>query len=383
MVFNGAPADPGKPADPAAGKELTGTDKADNLKGTGRDDVIEGRGGNDTIKAGGGDDVVVTGSGNNKVDLGKGDDLVEVGSGNNTIEGGEGYDTAVFQGVRADYDIRKEGEKVVVTNKESGNAADLKNVEAYGFDDQVVDQVPEAPDTTPSTGGPEGGKKPTTGPLAGVEDIIEPLPEEPPVVFNGEPTVATSTPSPVAGRTIAELTDPGARRALDGGTGSDNLGGIVNEPIVVRGFQGNDTLAGGNSNDLIFGDRGNDSINGGAGDDVIVTGSGADTVVAGAGDDVIIAGSGAKDIRGGNGNDTVIFFGEESAFRVERDADGSIVAVFRGNERTAVTNVENIEFRPAGEAPADIETDQASGPREPFNPGLRDLAARARQEEAQ
>jgi Ca2+-binding RTX toxin-like protein len=84
---------------------------------------------------------------------------------------------------------------------------------------------------------------------------------------------------------------------------------------IIQGTNGNDTLNGTSSRDLIFGYGGNDTIKGTSGDDCLVGGSGNDNVQGGSGDDVIL-GRGGNDsnlqgntgddkIYGGAGNDTL------------------------------------------------------------------------------
>lgn len=53
------------------------------------------------------------------------------------------------------------------------------------------------------------------------------------------------------------------------------------------GGDGNDTITGNSSNNLLFGGRGNDTISGGNGNDSIFGGAGADTIDGGAGDDIV------------------------------------------------------------------------------------------------
>jgi Ca2+-binding RTX toxin-like protein len=68
-------------------------------------------------------------------------------------------------------------------------------------------------------------------------------------------------------------------------------------PAQLDGFQGNDTLTGGNASDLIQGNQGDDSLIGGLGND---------TLYGGQANDVIVATSGNRDLVNGNrGDDTI------------------------------------------------------------------------------
>jgi Ca2+-binding RTX toxin-like protein len=131
---------------------------------------------------------------------------------------------------------------------------------------------------------------------------------------------------------------------IDLGGGDDTADcGDLTKPLILLGGDGNDTLTGGQANQLIVGGRGDDSIScstgrkarnlviGGAGDDtitatgqsldssdmnvIILCGAGddtvqtsrsTDTIVGGEGDDHIDAGSGDDAIQGDAGNDTIM-----------------------------------------------------------------------------
>jgi hypothetical protein len=79
---------------------------------------------------------------------------------------------------------------------------------------------------------------------------------------------------------------------------------------VVRRSVGNDTLTGGNLNDLLLAGRGNDTVNGGEGNDWLFAGTtdpqGNGTLNGNGGFDVLIAGVG-NDTLNGNGNNDWLF----------------------------------------------------------------------------
>lgn len=70
---------------------------------------------------------------------------------------------------------------------------------------------------------------------------------------------------------------------------------------------GNDTINGGDGNDVIFGQGGKDTIHGDNNDDYIDGGSGNDTLFGDAGNDTLIGGVGTDTLNGGAGNDTMIY----------------------------------------------------------------------------
>jgi cyclophilin family peptidyl-prolyl cis-trans isomerase/Ca2+-binding RTX toxin-like protein len=62
-------------------------------------------------------------------------------------------------------------------------------------------------------------------------------------------------------------------------------------PADLFGGLGNDTLTGGDGNNILVGGAGNDVLNGGAGRNILIGGAGADTLNGGAGDDILFADS--------------------------------------------------------------------------------------------
>lgn len=90
------------------------------------------------------------------------------------------------------------------------------------------------------------------------------------------------------------------------------LGDLGNDTLVasngatyLHGGAGNDSLTGGNANDVLVGDVGNDVLNAGAGNNKMSGGSGDDHLTAGAGNDVIAGDAGNDTLVGGEGNNTL------------------------------------------------------------------------------
>lgn len=95
-----------------------------------------------------------------------------------------------------------------------------------------------------------------------------------------------------------------AQDILLGGAGDDMIlgkGGADN----LSGEANNDTISAGYGEDLIFGDSGNDSLRGGADDDTLDGGTGADTLFGNAGDDSLQGGDDSDQLFGGDGRDTL------------------------------------------------------------------------------
>ncbi len=89
---------------------------------------------------------------------------------------------------------------------------------------------------------------------------------------------------------------------IDGGAGDDSLragGG----PTDLHGGEGNDKLVGGDAGDRLFGDGGNDRLSGGKGDDLLDGGGGEDRLDGGRGNDTLRGGAHNDWLRGGRGDD--------------------------------------------------------------------------------
>lgn len=86
--------------------------------------------------------------------------------------------------------------------------------------------------------------------------------------------------------------------------GNDSIvGGELDD--IINGLDGNDTIRGGAGDDIIAGGNGNDDLYGGSGNDLIDGGSGADNIYGGTGRDCLRGGLGRDYVDGGDGNDTV------------------------------------------------------------------------------
>jgi Ca2+-binding RTX toxin-like protein len=84
---------------------------------------------------------------------------------------------------------------------------------------------------------------------------------------------------------------PGSNDTISGFNGNDQLSGLGGDD-TLKGGNGNDTLNGGSGDDSLYGENGNDTLNGGADDDYLEGGNGNDTLTGGAGEDVFGFGKG-------------------------------------------------------------------------------------------
>jgi len=90
----------------------------------------------DILHGGDGDDIVGSGGGNDQIFGDGGNDIVFGGEGNDTIDGGTGRDILQLSGSgRADYAIRVENGKIVMTHRNNGidGSDSVANVEAMRF----------------------------------------------------------------------------------------------------------------------------------------------------------------------------------------------------------------------------------------------------------
>ncbi|WP_420325345.1 calcium-binding protein [Mameliella sp.] len=89
---------------------------------------------------------------------------------------------------------------------------------------------------------------------------------------------------------------------INGGVGNDRLFGDEGNDNM-HGADGNDVMAGGEGNDSLQGQSGSDVLSGEEGKDYLNGGSGSDALNGGIGTDKLVGGTGADTIEGGAGND--------------------------------------------------------------------------------
>jgi len=100
-----------------------------------------------------------------------------------------------------------------------------------------------------------------------------------------------------------------------GGRGNDLINAPATGKLWANGDKGNDTINGGNSDDLLYGGDGDDTIDakggnnrlfGGQGNDTMLSQDLADYLDAGTGNDYLKSGAGNDTLMGGDDNDTLI-----------------------------------------------------------------------------
>ncbi len=106
----------------------------------------------------------------------------------------------------------------------------------------------------------------------------------------------------------------GGDDVISGGVGHDYLRGFEGDDRieggddvdVIGGGDGNDTLAGGEDDDFIVGNDGDDVLRGDGGDDILESGNGNDSLIGGLGADTLRPGIGNDTMTGDNGADVFV-----------------------------------------------------------------------------
>jgi hypothetical protein len=130
---------------------ISGKAGNDMLDGASGNDRLLGSSGRDTIVGGEGDDALDGGTGRDKLSGGAGNDTMlggdfndtlQGGAGTDVLDGGAGTDTAVFAGLKSDYEIQRIGDRVEVVDLNPGDGDDgadlLSGVEILQFKDGQV-----------------------------------------------------------------------------------------------------------------------------------------------------------------------------------------------------------------------------------------------------
>jgi len=166
-----------------------------------------------------------------------------------------------------------------------------------------------------------------------------------------------------------------------GGAGNDTLRGGDGDDLLDGG-SGNDNLDGGDGDDLLRGRHGDDNLSGGPGDDVLYgdPGRGQDTLSGDDGDDTLFGADGDDDLRGGDDDDTLVVRdmvnGDEVTVDGDREndtldlgsyadnrvsADDSQITIDLGDTRMATITHSGLEAVLTGEFVGVAGPDQTAG----------------------
>jgi Ca2+-binding RTX toxin-like protein len=296
---------------PVAGRNLVGTDFADELQGWLSDDTLLGELGSDTLRGGAGSDTLEGGAGNDQLDGESGDDVVLGGDGddvfmgsgtsNDTLHGGAGDDMfylflhggAEPQAVRA---IGGAGDDFFLTHVETDTGTILFTGGAgqdtyYLVPWSVTQAAPHGITVTDFATGAGGdlleissllsnsarnGGFPGGNPLAPSSRYVR-------FVKSGTDTLLQFDEDGTAGTASGWQTVMRLKNVDPSEITADNFASTARtgtaEPEWMIGGLGRDTLAGAGGNDTVDGGFGADSMAGGVGDDTYGVTDTGDVVV--------------------------------------------------------------------------------------------------------
>ena len=253
------------------------------------DDILVGTAGADVIEAGGGDDTIIGVEGDDIIDGGTGDDTISGAGGDDTIIGGEGSDTVSFEEDTAGVQVDLGAGTATGAGTGTDTITEVENVAGGAGDDIIVgdefDNVLEggagndtitAGDGNDTLVGGEGNDflyagdgDDTVDAGAGDDTIVAGAGGGDDTYIGGEGNDTITYTSTSEGITV----DLAAGTATGVEIDSDTLSGIEN----VVGGDGDDTIIGDSSANVLEGGLGDDTIAGGAGD-TLDGGDGTDTL---------------------------------------------------------------------------------------------------------
>ncbi len=266
----------------------------DRTIGTAEGEAITDEHGNRIIHAGDGDDTVVTGGGSHLVEGGEGNDRLRGGAGEDWLFGGSGADTLsggaginYLQGDRFDRDFVRSADRFLFTDTPGETTIGDFDVAQDSLVFESFEDITTAAQALNGFLDSDGGATL----VSGAHKLV------------------------LSGLTVADLTLEGSapsiiisqNKTLSGGNGNDTISADIADenPLLLRGFGGDDTLNGSDGGERLSGGSGNDTLNGDGGNDMLFGGSGDDMLHAGDGDDRVFGGGGADQIEGGSGQDTI------------------------------------------------------------------------------
>ncbi|MCF7544292.1 calcium-binding protein [Pseudomonas petrae] len=250
----------------------------DTVSGAGGDDTLIGGAGADTISGDDGNDLLQGGAGNDRLYGGYGNDILDGGEGNDQLDGGEGDDTYLFsKGAGQD--------TIYYANENRTGKNDV--IKLIGLNASDVTVKRESNDLVIR--------------VIGSSDTLRVAAH-----FSGDATAGYQIDHIqfADGSTWDQSTIKSA--VAQGTDGEETLQGYASNDVINAGL-GDDTVYGAGGNDLLSGDAGADTLWGEDGNDSLLGGSGKDALYGGNGDDVLDGGPGNDALNGGEGNDTYLF----------------------------------------------------------------------------
>ncbi len=296
-------------------ENLTGTSGAgQTLTGNGLDNVLTGAGGVDVLDGGAGDDRLNGGAGGDAMTGGAGDDTYVVdNAGDTTVEaGGGGTDTV--ETTLAAYTLAAEVENL------TGASGAGQALTGNGLANSITGG--EGGDTITGAGGADalrgnGGADTFVATVGGgadtIADFVVGTDKLDVTAFGGYQsivqdgldtlvTVAAGVTFRLTGVTAGTVT---AASFIGLSSGPNVITGNA-ASNVLNGTAGVDEISGMGGNDTLYGGDEDDLLDGGAGADTLYGEGGDDTLLGGDANDTIDGGTGADAMTGGLGNDTYV-----------------------------------------------------------------------------
>ncbi|WP_108723972.1 malectin domain-containing carbohydrate-binding protein [Hyphococcus luteus] len=291
-----------------------GVSSADVFDGGAGDDTLEGRGGADTLIGGAGVD---------------------------SLDGGDGFDTAVFEGLRSEYDVNTD--TGAVTHIDTQVADVITNIEELQFDDISVEYGLLA-NNPPEIGNDQA--LPDQSVLVGdLYSFLFPGEQDPGAAFidqDGDALTYSATLADGSALPAWLSFDPQTRSFSGAPPVSD-----ANTSLAIRVTASDDYASAYNDFVLSLNARGVE-IEGGSGNDTLssigVTGADEDTLRGFAGDDTLIGGSGGDLFEGGAGVDNVDYGDSAAAVSVDLAANTASGGDAEGDMFTEIEGVLGTAF---------------------------------------
>ncbi|NEX12093.1 MAG: hypothetical protein C1942_05240 [Prosthecochloris sp.] len=297
---------------------ITGDSGNNSLSGTENDDTIYGYEGNDTLDGGAGNDYLIGGYHADTIIGGTGNDRILFDRDDTSVDGGDGSDALLLE---RDYDFEEIAahatniESVVLTQErhwiDDVNVQDIISL-TTGSGGSVLyfridDDAPENPEYTIELKDGEGWHDTGTDVTEGTGEFQ--------LTFDVYVDMDNSAAVVVQQGIDVEYD----RYDVIGTSGNDVIDGeyggrTSDNPEIIAGFGGNDTIDAGDGNDFVWAGEGDDSVNGDEGDDLLWAGGGHDTINGNEGNDFIGAASGTLTATGGAGADVFGLLEPDSGF---------------------------------------------------------------------
>ncbi len=334
-----------------------GLDGNDRLDGGSDNDLIDGGNGADIIIGGTGDDTISGDAGTDALDGGSGNDILNGGNDADTLNGGIGADTlyanigsdSLMGGADGDLYISNSASFVLQINDIGGN-------DTLSFQGVMGDTVTAT--TLATTTGIEAIDLAGSGNtlrLSAARVITLSDTDTLTVIGSGSDSLVFDDTGWARGATsggFTTFTNGSATVLVTSGIapsgpseGNDTLTGIDTAELInalggndsVLGMGGNDTLSGGDGNDTLNGGLGNDSMAGGAGNDVFIVDSSADVVQDSSGTDTImlraasisIVGVSVENVIGDNAAQAFSITGNAAATRLTGGVLGDTILAYQ------------------------------------------------------